>query len=504
MSKIGSDTNIGHKRAILVTCNKCKRRVDFKNTIVCTLCKNNFEFSCVGNPDKTKKWQCQSCDKRNSGQALLTTEVSNVTLRKKLHKICDNVVISSNSAQEVTQLSISRGTETEKENSDIFHDDPTTEDTLLSKSMDYTMTEAVTIQDMRDIIEQLRMDLATTQNEFDNIILDNNDLRSQVSNLTKENNTLKGFLSKTPPKESKFSNKKKIKGSLQYSDLNIIATPPRTFIENKVDELSGRNILTLEQNLKDLELHLKSAKNEIEDLNHQISTLQKALQSQKYEKSSLLRHTSNIDSEIDLSERPKLCVLTNSSSWGTLAAVDATFSNQFDYIRYLSPNSSIKYLLQNIDKKLHGYIMRDYCIVMLGEKDFKTTCNFNELVKTIREALQHISHTNIILCTPIYICGSPIYNYKIELFNNLLYSDLQINNYAYFYDSNVVTSLDMFSFKTGKINKMGIQYIYKNILDNINIDYSYYGYLLITPRKTNPEIKPSKFFLVPSSPQKKE
>ncbi|CAG5005828.1 unnamed protein product [Parnassius apollo] len=209
------------------------------------------------------------------------------------------------------------------------------------------MTEVVSIQDMRDIIEQLRMDLATTQNELENIILDNNDLRSQVTNLIKENNTLKAFLSKTPPKKSKSncSTKKKIRSSPRYSDVNIIATPPRAFSDNKTEEFSNRNILTLEQNLKDLELQLKSAKNEIADLNNQIITLQKVVQAKEFEESSLIQHTINLNSEIDKSKRPKLCILTNSSSWGTLSAVDATFNKQFDYIRYFSPNSNIKYLL---------------------------------------------------------------------------------------------------------------------------------------------------------------
>ncbi|CAG4984959.1 unnamed protein product [Parnassius apollo] len=151
------------------------------------------------------------------------------------------------------------------------------------------MTEAVSIKDMRDIIEQLRMDLATTQNELENIILDNNDLRSQVTNLINENNTLKAFLSKTPPKKT---------------------TPPRASSDNKTEEFSNRNILTLEQNLKDLELQLKSSKNEIADLNNQIITLQKAVQAKEFEESSLIQHTINLNSEIDKSKRPKLCILT--------------------------------------------------------------------------------------------------------------------------------------------------------------------------------------------------
>ncbi|CAG5023992.1 unnamed protein product [Parnassius apollo] len=224
-------------------------------------------------------------------------------MRKKMlvHNISDSVILPSNTAQETTPVSTPASTESGKETTDTFSDGLTIDETLLSKSMDYTMTEVVSIQDMRDIIEQLRMDLATTQNELENIILDNNDLRSQVTNLIKENNTLKAFLSKTPPKKSKSncSTKKKIRSSPRYSDVNIIATPPRASSDNKTEEFSNRNILTLEQNLKDLELQLKLAKNEIADLNNQIITLQKAVHAKEFEESSLIQHTINLNSEID-------------------------------------------------------------------------------------------------------------------------------------------------------------------------------------------------------------
>ncbi|CAG5041837.1 unnamed protein product [Parnassius apollo] len=231
-------------------------------------------------------------------------------MRKKMlvHNISDNVILPSDTAQETTPVSTPASTESGKETTDIFSDGLTIDETLLSKSMDYTMTEVVSIQDMRDIIEQLRMDLATTQNELENIILDNNDLRSQVTNLIKENNTLKAFLSKTPPKKSKSncSTKKKIRSTPRYSDVNIIATPPRAFSDNKTEEFSNRNILTLEQNLKDLELQLKSAKNEIADLNNQIITLQKVVQAKEFEESSLIQHTINLNSEIDKRKIAKL------------------------------------------------------------------------------------------------------------------------------------------------------------------------------------------------------
>lgn len=62
------------KREPLVTCMKCKNKVDPKKTILCTLCKNNFEYDCIGYSEKLhrlkdatarKNWRCKICETKH-------------------------------------------------------------------------------------------------------------------------------------------------------------------------------------------------------------------------------------------------------------------------------------------------------------------------------------------------------------------------------------------------------------------------------------------------------
>lgn len=163
----------------------------------------------------------------------------------------------------------------------------------------------------------------------------------------------------------------------------------------------------------------------------------------------------------------KLCILTNSSHVGTLSDLDNIFGREFDYCCHITPHCTIKQLILNIGNKLLSYNMKDHCIVMIWERDFRRTCNYAEPIRSIRESLQRITHTNIIFYTPVYVYGALIYNYKIELFDNLLYSDIQKYSY-YFFDSNHYLSFDMFSHRTRKLNKDGIKNINVTLMDDVN------------------------------------
>lgn len=111
---------------------------------------------------------------------------------------------------------------------------------------------------------------------------------------------------------------------------------------------------------------------------------------------------------------------------------------------------------------------------MIGEKDFKSAGNHIELIYLIKESLMLITHTNVIVCCPTYVRGALIHNYRVELFNNLLHFDIQNNNYAYFFDTNHDLTLDMFSYRTGKLNRMGTKRIFDSIFDRLIIDIRNY------------------------------
>lgn len=52
--------------------------------------------------------------------------------------------------------------------------------------------------------------------------------------------------------------------------------------------------------------------------------------------------------------------------------------------------------------------------------------------------------------------------------------DIQNYNYAYFFDTNCDLSLEMFSYKTGKINKLGMKCVFGSIFSRILVDIKNY------------------------------
>lgn len=176
---------------------------------------------------------------------------------------------------------------------------------------------------------------------------------------------------------------------------------------------------------------------------------------------------------VNLKKR-KLLIISNCNYHGALENIENIFSEHFEYCHYLSTGSGLKEILININEKVKNLSLDDYCIVMIGENDFKSARDYIELIKQLRESLQQITQTNVVVCCPTYVRGALIQNYRTEMFNNLLYLDIQNNNYAYIFDTNRDLSLEMFSHRTGKLNGRGTKRIFESIYDRMIIDIQNY------------------------------
>lgn len=177
-----------------------------------------------------------------------------------------------------------------------------------------------------------------------------------------------------------------------------------------------------------------------------------------------------------LTSKPKnkLCVISSGCTKGTLHLIREIFSDHFDYCHYLLPNTATKDWISNIEHKLQNFTLSDYCLIFISENDIKNKEYIN-LLDNLNNSLKSATHTNNIICTPTYIKGALIHNYKVELFNNLLCLDVKNREYAYVFDSNAYLAHEMFSYKTGIINKNGWRKIYEKIMSNILIDYKLFS-----------------------------
>lgn len=184
------------------------------------------------------------------------------------------------------------------------------------------------------------------------------------------------------------------------------------------------------------------------------------------------RHTEVLQSqEADLSIKPKntkrkLCIVSANKSNKILSIAKNTFQN-CEFCHYVSPNCGTEQLINNLEKKLIEYTMNDFCIILIGEKDFHKTANYVDIIIKLREKLQKIQHTNIIICVPTFKLSdrSTLFNWRIETFNNLLHLDLQTYNYATAFDSNLDLCYDftMFSKFSRKINDRGMRNVFHNL-----------------------------------------
>lgn len=163
----------------------------------------------------------------------------------------------------------------------------------------------------------------------------------------------------------------------------------------------------------------------------------------------------------------KLCVISSNNRNKLIQAIERLNIDNLEYCHYIKSHSGIQELLNGFETKIRNFTKRDFCVILIGEEDFKKSNANTDLISHIKEKLKPITHTNIIVAVPTYVCGAPLYNYKVEVFNCNLSNSLKSLRWVHCFDSNLDLSVNMFSGITGKINKLGIN----NIFENISINF---------------------------------
>uniref|UniRef100_A0A2A4JDI9 Uncharacterized protein n=1 Tax=Heliothis virescens TaxID=7102 RepID=A0A2A4JDI9_HELVI len=267
-------------------------------------------------------------------------------------------------------------------------------------------------------IEMLRTKLQSANNEINMLSLENSKLKKSFTELLEKNNNTHQAIASSPAK-TKGKTPKKNKKSKHYKE---IKSQTDTNIANK------------------------------QSLSETQSSLIDASKTAKPRKS-------------------KICILSSNKQNKILEISEDKFPN-YEICHYLTPNSGIKNLLLNLDLKLKDYTVNDYCVILVGEEDFRQTSNYVELTINIRETLLKMQHTNIILCAPTFKLNdySAMFNSRIETFNSLIYLDACTYNFAYLFDSNFYLDYDisMFAKNKGSVNNRGMANIIHNLSLMIN------------------------------------
>lgn len=377
--------------------------------------------------------------------------MSFVTTRNKLGT-------KSNSMNDVSMLT------NDSTDSDITQLDSTI------KSLPNNSIDSEEVVELKLKMDQLVLELDGAHLEIENLCSENNSLKQELSNCKKTIDTLKRVALSGPQTPTPLKNKNKVNSRVKVKKHNITkltsftsdtlcSTPEFEEDENNVDKYNINKITRSES--KDRIVNL-------DDTTTQLFT-NKTLNVTAGEISELVQQQTKNTQEIKgnrrtrLSKDKQLCLISSSKKHNIIQNTEESFG-EFNYCHYLVPDGGIKELLMGIESKLKHFTMSDFCVLLIGESDFRITKDYYVLVNSIRLALQSVQHTNIIVCVPTFKCNgmSLLFNERVEQFNNVLYEDNKLNKYAFIFDSNrkLEYTSKMFNINTGTINKFGLQTLF--------------------------------------------
>lgn len=422
-------------------CSKCTKHIINREFLKCCHCNKTYDLGCTNVTQKRfnlmenkLSWKCNEChshdlknnDKQNKKNSFPSNSITvsstptkaYVTFRRQNQNKHDNLINKLSPAETSTKNSF-ESLPTDDEESTVA------ENYTLNRSCPElgTITED-TLDDYRSKITTLELKLQSAENEIQNLLLENCSLQKRVN----ENNiTIKRLTqicsNTSTPKIQK--NKIMEKGILNFNQSKMTST-------HNVSKTTKTSTITTEIT------QVKARINQPTQL--------------------AVRSTV---------KNKKIAIISTTSSRNNNIMVKnmLNYFDEFSCYHLGIPGGGINQLIKGLQNEIQDYTMQDFCIVMIGDQDFRTSNHFNAkaLVHELRLELGKVKHTNVILCTPTYICGAPLYNYRVEIFNKYLIDDIQTHKYSYVLDSNLNVTFDMFSYSTGKITNIGIKNVFADI-----------------------------------------
>lgn len=433
-----------HKMAL--SCTKCNEPITNKHYLICFVCNNSYHQRSCSNvstprfhlmePEKKISWKCNQCIQSNNARELsyqlsLDAEYNNITHRKN-----DKANVPTKNSFD----SLSVDDDSDQSNTSIYLNRSCPEPKLHVEE---------NLKSMKKLITELKEKLQSADQEIENLLLENSQLKTQINSYELKVCKLKSICNSTPKK----SNNSAIhtKKSLSRTRLNFTRDIERHSVLStpKVNKSTS----------KSAPLPPPPPKQPI-----QANASSDARDNPSY----------STESSSTLPPKTKLCIISNGTIYNTLNMAMQKFP-QAQICHYSSTGGGLHQLLYGIENKLQNFTLKDHCLICIGENDFVTSVNYRRKIDYIREKLQNLQHTNIIIVLPTYNCNSyaNIFNRRIEHFNSLLYLDNLEKEYAYILDSNknLEYNFKMFNRKNGCINKRASMVIFediKNFVTDIN------------------------------------
>lgn len=313
------------------------------------------------------------------------------------------------------------------------------------------------IKKLKEQVFNLTLELQSAHSEIESLSTENSNLKKLNENLTKKNDLFKKVTS-SPAKfnvSSKKINTTNNYGCNKHTQTETFQTEPNSKVTSS--KQAKKELPTPKPH--------KSMGTPNKGCDTQNNHTQKQQKPNKPQPTPTIEQ-SKLSNQQDTRSERKICILSTNNKNKILTIAEKTFPN-YKVCHYLSNGCDTMKLIDNIDLKLKNYTMDDYCLIFIGEEDFRQTNNYIDLTIAIRQTLSTINHTNVIICAPTFRLNdySNMYNGRIETFSSLLYLDACTHHYAYLFDSNYYLSYDykMFWKKHGIVNNYGMSNIFVNL-----------------------------------------
>lgn len=495
-----------------VECVACKQITNVSERLKCCSCKAIYHYLCLNikSEDFIRDghkydiaWQCFECvnnaSRRKRGDDtptrsvycitpnLNTKNTSNETIQSNLSKQSENG--NGQSAVKLTvktcEVNYANENITVRRKEIVNYNVSTYNSFGSLSSYEDDQTSCLLIEkDRKSLVAGMRNEsgtpfsiiqekLASVEAELKNKNKENIELKKKLKSCEKE-------IEKLTISSNLFTNTEILSDSIKTSPQHNLKDSFKNisnFSSTPKCQVSKHRFMIKKTNDKMLEMSRK-----ITELQEQLNSTQKELNSLLFELNKL-NISENVEKTIankfvTKEKKNQLYILSTNKYNKLLTVAEKTFT-EFDICHYLMPNCGISQLLHNIKSKIASFTMEDYCVIMIGEEDFRTTEKYFNILKKIRETLQLVTNTNVLICSPIYRCGlfNDMYNWRVEHFNKLLYKDIKKHKYAYLIDSNINLEYyddTVFRNRSGIINDNGLSTVFASVHKKICEIQSWY------------------------------
>lgn len=431
-----------------MSCKYCNKIINNRDLLTCSVCKKKCHAECANvsikrlllmTSENKKNWRCTNCIKTQNKnnperESPLTGKIptTNVTLRKK-------------PVSNTPSLSIADSIDT------IIDTTVHTGDSLINRSCPENNTHNwEEIEDLKSKIATLETKLESADNEIERLLTENYALKKLVSKRDAKINNLTRIYQSTPTS----SNKRLTTPSGKGDGVKITPVKRATSLNEKSSPSS---------------LSLQDMETSLDNLNAKMSA--KSAESPSKPKPQKMQKEKTNAVPQQLQHTHKICLISTNMYNKTTSIALNNF--QGDVCHYLMPDRGLKQLIEGIDNKLKNFTKNDHCIILIGEEDFNTTTDYYELITHLRETLKKIDYTNILICLPTYKVSKyvDLFNWRVEIFNNLLYFDIMTHEYAFLIDSNknLKYNKSMFHQRHGTLNNYGLNVIFRFVHKKIQL-----------------------------------